>query len=151
MIKRYSRPEMNKLWESENKFKKWLDIEILAVEAWAKLGVIPESAVKNIKEKAQFDINRIDEIEKETKHDVIAFLTCVSEYVGKDARYIHYGMTSSDVLDTSFSLILRDAGKLLLQGLIELKDVFAAQAKKYKGVPMIGRSHGVHAEPMTFG
>ncbi len=151
MIPRYTRPEMAQIWTEENKFQKWLDIEIYAVEAWNKLGIIPDSAVKNIKKKSKFDVKRILEIEEEVKHDVIAFLTCVGEYVGPDSRYIHYGLTSSDVLDTSLSLLMKESGEILLKQLEKLADVFKTQAKKYKGVTMMGRSHGVHAEPTTFG
>ena len=115
MIPRYTRKEMGTIWEPENRFRTWLAIEICVCEALAKLGEIPQQAVKNIKKKADFDIERIDEIERETKHDVIAFLTSVSEYVGEDARYIHMGLTSSDILDTSFSLLLKEAAEIIIE------------------------------------
>ncbi len=151
MIERYTRDVMKNIWSEENKFRKWLDVEIAACEAWNKLGVIPDDALKNIVEKANFNIDRINEIEKEVKHDVIAFLTSVAEFVGDDARFIHKGLTSSDVLDTAYNLLLKEAGEILIQDLYELKQVLKEQALKYKLTPMIGRSHGIHAEPITFG
>ena len=151
MIERYTRKEMGKIWEPENRFKKWLDVEIAACEAWAELGEIPKSAVKNIKEKADFDIKRIDEIEAVVKHDVIAFLTSVSEFVGPDSRYIHKGMTSSDVLDTSLALLLKEAGDLIIKDIKSLMAVIKKRAFEHKDTVMIGRSHGIHAEPITFG
>ncbi len=151
MISRYTNEEMGKIWSQGNKFKKWLDIEIAAVEAWSELGVVPKQAVEVIKEKADFDINRIDEIEKEVKHDVIAFLTSVAEYVGPESRFIHYGMTSSDILDTGLSLQMVEASDILLKKLVKLEKIFRDKAREYKGVVMMGRSHGVHAEPTTFG
>jgi adenylosuccinate lyase len=151
MIERYTRDVMKNIWSEANKFRKWLDVEIAACEAWNKLGVIPDKALKNIVEKADFNIDRINEIEKEVKHDVIAFLTSVAEFVGEDARFIHKGLTSSDVLDTAYNLLLKEAGEILIQDLYELKQVLKEQALKYKLTPMIGRSHGIHAEPITFG
>lgn len=151
MIPRYTRTEMGRLWKSENRFQKWLDVEIAVCEAWAKLGEIPEDALKVIKEKAKFDIARIDEIEKTVKHDVIAFLTSVSEFVGPESRFIHKGLTSSDVVDTALSLLMREASDIIIEDIKELMAVLKEQAFKYKAVPCIGRSHGVHAEPMTFG
>lgn len=151
MIPRYTRPEMGRLWEPENRFQKWLDVEIAACEAWAELGEIPEDALKVIKEKARFDIARIDEIESTVKHDVIAFLTSVAEFVGPESRFIHKGLTSSDVVDTALSLLMREAADIIIKDIKELMDVLKEQAFKYKDVPCIGRSHGVHAEPMTFG
>ena len=151
MISRYTRPEMGALWEDENKFQKWLDVEIAVCEAWAELGEIPSDALAVIKEKARFDVDRICEIEQTVKHDVISFLTSVSEFVGPESRYIHKGLTSSDVVDTALSLLMRDAADLIIKDLKELMEVFKAQAFKYKNVPCMGRSHGVHAEPMTFG
>ena len=151
MIERYTNPEMGQIWTEDNKFQKWLDIEILVCEAWAELGVIPKDAVVVIREKAAFDIKRVNEIEAETHHDVIAFLTSVSEFVGPESRYIHYGMTSSDILDTALSIQMVEASNLLLAKLKKLVDVFAAKAKEHKGMVMMGRSHGVHAEPTTFG
>ncbi len=151
MIARYSREEMSSIWSQENRFQKWLDIEILACEALALKGEIPEESLKNIQEKAGFDIGRIDEIEKTTKHDVVAFLTCVSERVGEDSRYIHMGLTSSDILDTSLAVLLREASQILIKGIDELLIVLKKKAFTYKDTLMIGRSHGIHAEPITFG
>lgn len=151
MIPRYTRKEMAKIWEPENKFKIWLEIEIKACEAFNKLGIVPDKALKKIKERANFDIKRIDEIEKKVKHDVIAFLTCVGEYIGEEARYLHFGMTSSDVLDTAFAVQLKQAGNLILDGIDQLMTTLKAKALEYKNTPIIGRSHGVHAEPTTFG
>jgi len=151
MIERYSREEMKKIWSEENKFKKWLQVEIAACEAWNKLGAIPDDSLATIKEKANFNIKRINEIEREVKHDVIAFLTSVAEFVGDDARFIHKGLTSSDVLDTAYNLLLKEAGELLISDLENLKEVLKDKAYKYKMTPMMGRSHGIHAEPVTFG
>jgi len=151
MIARYTRPAMGKIWTDENKFQTWLDIEILACEAQAELGVIPKEAVKVIRSKAKFDSKRIDEIEAEVKHDVIAFLTNVGEYVGPESRFIHLGMTSSDILDTGLSLQMKQSADLLLKDLNELKNVLARRAKEFKHTVMIGRTHGIHAEPITFG
>ena len=151
MISRYTRPEMGVLWETENKYQKWLDVEIAVCEAWAELGEIPADALAVIKGKARFDTVRIDEIEKTVKHDVISFLTSVAEFVGPESRYIHKGLTSSDVVDTALSLLMKEAADRILNDLRELMEVFKIQAFKYKDVPCMGRSHGVHAEPMTFG
>jgi adenylosuccinate lyase len=142
---------MGRLWEPENRFQKWLDVEIAACEAWAELGEIPEDALKVIKEKARFDIARIEEIESTVKHDVIAFLTSVSEFVGPDSRFIHKGLTSSDVVDTALSLLMREAADIIIKDIKELMSVLKEQALKFKDTSCIGRSHGVHAEPMTFG
>ena len=142
---------MGAIWNDKNKYSIWLEIEILACEAQANLGVIPEAAAKTIRGKAKFDITRIDAIELEVKHDVIAFLTSVGEFVGPDSRYIHLGMTSSDVLDTALAVQMKQSGLLLLSGLEGLRDVLARRAKEFKMTVMIGRSHGIHAEPTTFG
>jgi len=142
---------MAAIWEPENKFKIWLKIEVLACEALAKRGEIPKTALKDIQTKSRFDVDRIDEIEREVKHDVIAFLTCVAENVGNSARYMHMGMTSSDVLDTALAVQLKQSANLILKELVAFKDVLERQAKKYKLTPTIGRSHGIHAEPLTFG
>ena len=142
---------MAAIWEPDNKFKIWLKIEILACEALAKKREIPKSALKDIQTKSRFDVERIDEIEREVKHDVIAFLTCVAEHVGESARYMHMGMTSSDVLDTALAVQLKQSANLILKELSVFKDVLERQAKKYKLTPTIGRSHGIHAEPLTFG
>ncbi|MDI7246036.1 MAG: adenylosuccinate lyase [Bacillota bacterium] len=151
MIERYTYPEMKQLWEAENRYKKWLEIEILACEGWASIGRVPAEAVEAIREKARFDIARIREIEAIVDHDVIAFLTNVSENVGSEARYIHMGMTSYDVVDTALSLILRDAADIIIRDIRKVIDVLVEKAREYKNTPMIGRTHGVHAEPITFG
>ena len=151
MIERYTRKEMAKIWEPENKFRKWLQVEILACEAWARLGKIPQKALNNIKAKADFDIKRIDEIEKTVKHDVISFLTSVAEFVGPDSRYIHRGLTSSDILDTSLAILLREAADLIITDIRKLMDAIKKRAFEHKDTVMIGRSHGIHAEPITFG
>jgi len=151
MIERYSRPEMAAIWGGENRYRKWLEIELLACEAHAEMGVIPAEALQRIKERANFDIKRIDEIEKVVKHDVIAFLTSVADYIGDDSRFLHVGMTSSDVLDTSFALLLRESGLLILQGMNKLLEALKKRAHEHKDTAMIGRSHGIHAEPVTFG
>ncbi len=151
MIERYTLPEMGKIWQDEFKFSTWLKIEILACEARAGLGEIPKEDVEEIKSKARFDVKRILEIEEKTKHDVIAFLTNVAEYVGPASRHIHYGMTSSDILDTTLSYQMKTAGELLLKRLKELKDVLKERAIEHKETVCVGRSHGIHAEPVTMG
>ncbi|NWG28642.1 MAG: adenylosuccinate lyase [Ignavibacteriaceae bacterium] len=151
MISRYTLPEMGKIWEDEFKFATWLKIEILACEARKEMGEIPEQDLKSIKEKASFDVKKILEIEETTKHDVIAFLTNVAEYVGPASRHIHYGMTSSDILDTTLSYQMKTAGELLLKQLFELKNVLKSRAIEHKNTVCIGRSHGIHAEPTTMG
>ncbi len=151
MIPRYTRPEMGKIWTDQRKFETWLEIELLVCEALSELGEIPAEAVREIKEKASFDALRVDEIEKVTKHDVLAFLTNVGESIGPLSRYLHYGLTSSDILDTSLALLLKEASDLILQDLHRLLKVLKEKALKYKETLMIGRSHGVHAEPITFG
>lgn len=151
MIPRYAREKMSRIWEPENKFQTWLDIEISACEAMEKLGQIPQASLKVIKKKAAFDIKRIDEIEATTKHDVIAFLTSVTEKVGEDGRFIHMGMTSSDVLDTSLAILLKQAADILLEDLDTLITVIRKKAMEHKHTLMIGRTHGIHAEPITFG
>ena len=139
MIERYSREIMTKIWSPENRFKTWLEIEVRACEALCKLGLIPEAALKNIQEKADFNVERIDEIEQVTKHDVIAFTTCMGEYVGKDSRYIHWGLTSSDVLDTSFSMQLKQASEIILKDIDDLLEVLKDKAMEHKLTMMIGR------------
>lgn len=151
MIKRYSPAEISGVWSEENKFRIWLDVEIAAMEAQAKLGRVPADAVEEVKAKAKFNVDRIDEIERTVKHDVIAFLTNVSENVGPAARFVHLGMTSSDVLDTSSAIQLKQAGETILNHLLDLHKMIGELAVKYKDVPMIGRTHGIHAEPVTFG
>ena len=151
MIDRYTRPEMGLIWEAENRYAKWLQVEIVACEAMAKEGLIPQQAFENIKEKAGFSVERILEIEEETKHDVIAFLTNVAEYVGEDSRFIHMGLTSSDILDTSFALLLKEAMDLIIRDTIAFMEIIKEKALEHKNTVMIGRSHGIHAEPITFG
>lgn len=151
MIQRYSRDEVAKIWSDENKFRIWLDVEILACEAQCKLGNVPAKSLSVIKKKAKFDTNRILKIEETVKHDVIAFLTNVAEYVGIDSRFIHMGMTSSDVLDTALSVQLKQAGEIILKDLLKLNSVLKKKALKYKNLTMIGRTHGIHAEPVTLG
>ena len=142
---------MGKIWEPENRFQKWLDVEIAACEAWAKLGEIPRKSLSTIKKKAGFDIRRIDRIEKTVKHDVIAFLTSVAEKVGPDSRYIHKGLTSSDVLDTALALLMKEAADIIISDIKGLMKVLKANAFKYKKTLQMGRSHGIHAEPTVFG
>jgi adenylosuccinate lyase len=142
---------MTKIWSPENRYQKWLDVEILACEAMAKLGKIPKSALKNIKENVSIKVERIDEIEKTTKHDVISFLTSLTEKVGEDGRFIHMGLTSSDVLDTALAVQLKEAAEILLEDIDRLLTVLKRRAFENKNTLMIGRSHGIHAEPITFG
>ncbi|OGU72240.1 MAG: adenylosuccinate lyase [Ignavibacteria bacterium RBG_16_34_14] len=151
MIQRYTLPEMGAVWEDEFKFNTWLKIEILACEARSELGEIPKKDFEVIKSKAKFDIKRILEIEETTKHDVIAFLTNVAEYVGPESRHIHYGMTSSDILDTTLSYQMKTAGELLLIRLNELKEALKKRAVEHKNTICVGRTHGIHAEPTTMG
>ncbi len=151
MIPRYSREKMEKIWSPENRYQKWLDVEMAACEAMAKKGKIPKKALANIKSKVAINVNRIDEIEKNTKHDVIAFLTSLTEKVGEDGRFIHMGLTSSDVLDTSLAVLLKEAAEILIEDINALLAVLKKKALEYKKTLMIGRSHGIHAEPITFG
>ena len=151
MIPRYSRQEMAQIWEPMNKFKIWLDIEIYAAQAMEKYKIIPKGVAAKVRKKSKINIKRIDDIEKKTKHDVIAFLTSIAEKVGPEAKYLHQGMTSSDVLDTCFNLQLRQAGKILIQDIDKLLKTLKNKSKKYKNTITIGRSHGIHAEPITFG
>ena len=151
MIPRYSRKEISEIWEPKNKFKIWLRIEILICEALNKIGKVPTKSLKIIKEKANFDEKRIDEIEQDVKHDVIAFLTNLSENIGEDSRFIHQGVTSSDILDTTLSIQLKESCKIIKKQLKQLLDVLKEKAISYKRTPCIGRSHGIYAEPTTFG
>lgn len=151
MIERYTLPQMGAIWSEENKLRNWLNIEIAACEGWAKLGRIPAQVFEVIKEKADFNVERIKEIEDQIHHDVIAFLTNVGEYVGDESKYIHLGMTSSDILDTGLALQMRESADLISERLALLKEEVAAKAKAYKYTLNIGRSHGVHGEPSTFG
>ena len=151
MIPRYSRQEVAQIWEPMNKFKIWLDIEIYAAQAMEKYKIIPRGVAAKVRKKSKINIKRIDDIEKKTKHDVIAFLTSIAEKVGPEAKYLHQGMTSSDVLDTCFNLQLKQAGKILIQDIDKILKTLKAKSKKYKNTITIGRSHGIHAEPVTFG
>ncbi len=151
MIPRYSRPEMTAIWEPENRYRIWLAVEIAACEAWARLGRIPEKALSQIRSKAGFDMDRIEEIEVEVKHDVIAFLTSVAEKVGPESRFIHLGMTSSDVLDTSLAVQMVQAADLILEDLNKAREAVRVRAFEHRDTVMMGRSHGIHAEPITFG
>jgi len=151
MIDRYTRPEMGAVWSDENRYRKWLDVELAVCEAWAELGRIPTAALQRIKDKAAFSLTRIEEIERVVKHDVIAFLESVGEYVGEDSRYIHLGLTSYDVVDTALSLLLKESLDKVIASLVSLKDIVKEQALRHKGTVMMGRTHGVHAEPITFG
>ncbi|MCL2389783.1 MAG: lyase family protein, partial [Elusimicrobia bacterium] len=151
MISRYSKPEMAKIWSDENRFQQMLNVEIYAAEAMAAIGQIPKSVAANIKKKAKVNVKRINEIEATVKHETIAFLTAVGEPVGKDARYMHLGLTSNDALDTALAAQMREATKLLIKETKTLAKITKALALKYKMTPTMGRTHGVHAEPMTFG
>lgn len=151
MIKRYSRKELTDIWSEENKYKIWLDVEIAAAQAMEKLGQIPKGVSSTVRNRAKINVKRIHQIESQVKHDVIAFLTSVTERAGIKARYLHQGMTSSDVLDTSFNIQLVQSGKIILKDLDQILKVLKKQARKYKFTPCMGRSHGIHAEPITFG
>jgi len=151
VIERYTLPEMKAVWSPENKFRVWLDVEICACEAMVQLGLVPPEALLEIKEKANFDIKRIDEIEAVVNHDVIAFLTCVGEYVGEASKYIHLGLTSYDIVDTALSVLMKKAGEKILARLEELQEAIKEQAVKHRYTLMMGRTHSVHAEPITFG
>ena len=151
MIKRYSRKELTDIWSEDNKYKIWLEVEIAAAQAMEKLGQIPRGVSSIVKKKARINVKRIHQIENQVKHDVIAFLTSITEKAGIKARYLHQGMTSSDVLDTSFNIQLVQSGKIILKDLDQILKVLKKQARKYKFTPCMGRSHGIHAEPITFG
>jgi adenylosuccinate lyase len=151
MIPRYSRPEMARLWSDENRFATWLEVEIAATEVLVERGVVPREALAAIKARARFDVARIEEIEREVQHDVIAFVSCVAESVGPEGRWLHYGLTSSDVVDTALAILMRDACDLVRADLLDLLEAVRERAFRHQHAPMIGRTHGVHAEPMTFG
>ncbi|MBE2918977.1 adenylosuccinate lyase [Anoxybacillus flavithermus] len=151
MIERYTRPEMGAIWTEENRFRAWLEVEILACEAWAELGVIPKEDVEKIRQNASFDIARIKEIEEETRHDVVAFTRAVSETLGEERKWVHYGLTSTDVVDTALSHLLKQANEILLRDLENFIAVLKEKAIEHKYTVMMGRTHGVHAEPTTFG
>lgn len=151
MIERYTLPEMGAIWTEQNRYQKWLEVELAVCEAWSKLGKIPPQALQQIKKKAGFSIKRIDEIEKIVKHDMIAFLTSLSEHVGKDSRYIHLGLTSYDIVDTALSLVIKESFNKIIKDIKSLKKVLKSKALFYKKSVVVGRTHGVHAEPITFG
>jgi adenylosuccinate lyase len=151
VIARYTRPAIGAVWSDERRFQRWLDVEIAALEAWAELGVVPAGAVAAVRERARVDVPRILEIEARTHHDVLAFTESVAEQVGEPARWFHHGLTSSDVVDTALALQLRDAGELLLRGMTAVERTLLARAEEHRHTPAIGRTHGVHAEPTTFG
>ena len=151
MIPRYTRPEMGRIWSDENKFRQWLEVEIATAEAEAEAGLIPRSASRAIRRRGRFSVARILEIEKKVKHDVIAFTTSVAENIGREGRYLHYGLTSNDVVDTAQALQVREASELLLAGLARLRQALKKRAFEFKHAPMVGRTHGIHAEPVTFG
>jgi len=151
MIDRYTRPEMGAIWTEENRFKAWLEVEILACEAWSELGDIPKADVDKIRQNASFDVNRIQEIEAETRHDVVAFTRAVSETLGDERKWVHYGLTSTDVVDTALSYLLKQANSILLKDIENFVEILKQKAQDHKYTVMMGRTHGVHAEPTTFG
>ena len=151
MIPRYTRPEMGRIWSDENKFRCWLRVEVAASLTLAQAGIVPRKAAKAIAERGNFDLQRIHEVEAEVKHDVIAFTTAVAEKIGPESRWLHYGLTSNDVVDTAQALQIKEASEIILQGLARLRDVLARRAREFKRTPAIGRTHGIHAEPTTFG
>ncbi|MGH9430201.1 MAG: adenylosuccinate lyase [Terriglobia bacterium] len=151
MISRYTRPEMGRIWSDENRFGKWLAVEVATAEVEAEAGMIPKSAALAIRRKSRFEVERIKEIERQVKHDVIAFTTNVASYIGRESRYLHYGLTSNDVVDTAQALLVRDASEVIAKGLTRLGDVLKRRAFEFKMTPMVGRTHGIHAEPITFG
>src|SRR4249920_4161370 len=151
MIPRYTHPDMGRIWSDQRRYETWLRVETAAAEAMAAAGMVPADAARDIKTRGAFDIARIEEVEQTTQHDVIAFTTAVAEHVGPSARWLHFGLTSSDVIDTAQALQMRDACDLILQGLRGLMDAVHTRAEEHRRTPMIGRTHGVHAEPMTFG
>ncbi|ELK48281.1 adenylosuccinate lyase [Halobacillus sp. ACCC02827] len=151
MIERYTRPEMGAIWTEENRYQAWLEVELLACEAWSELGVIPKEDVEKLREKASFDIARIHEIELETRHDVVAFTRAVSETVGDERKWVHYGLTSTDVVDTALSYQLKQANEIIRKDLVNFIEILGEKAKEHKHTVMMGRTHGVHAEPTTFG
>lgn len=151
MIERYTRPEMGAIWTEENRFQAWLEVEILACEAWAELGDIPKEDVQKIRENASFNIDRIKEIEEETRHDVVAFTRAVSETLGEERKWVHYGLTSTDVVDTALSYLIKQANDILLKDIERFVEILKNKAQEHKYTVMMGRTHGVHAEPTTFG
>lgn len=151
MIPRYTRPEIGRIWSEENKYRRWLEVEILALEAWEALGKVPPGTSRTVREKARVDVERIYEIESKVRHDVIAFVSQVAESVGDEGKFIHYGLTSYDVVDTALSSLMKDSLAVILEGIDRVQGVLGSMAVRYKDTPMVGRTHGVHAEPLTFG
>jgi adenylosuccinate lyase len=151
VIPRYTRPDMARIWSEENRFRTWLAVEVAATETLAEAGIVPKSAARAIHERADFNLTRIQEIEAEVRHDVIAFTTAVAEIVGPDARWFHYGLTSNDVVDTAQALLIRQASAIIAEDLVRLSDALKRRAWEFKDTPMVGRTHGIHAEPITFG
>src|SRR5437762_5775225 len=151
MIPRYTHPDMGRIWSEERRYETWLQVELAAAQAMADAGVIPLEAARDLRERARFDIARIAAIEETTQHDVIAFTTAVAEHVGPSARWLHFGLTSSDVVDTAQALQMREACDLLISDIQALAEAVRVRAEEHRATPMIGRTHGVHAEPMTFG
>src|ERR671918_471107 len=151
MIARYTHPEMGRIWSDQRKYETWLQVELAAVDAMARAGIVPADAAREIRQRAAFDIQRIDDFEQVTQHDVIAFTTAVAERVGPAARWLHFGLTSSDVIDTAQAIQMREACDLIVRGLAALMEAVRERAEQHRRTPMIGRTHGVHAEPMTFG
>ncbi|MGM0652162.1 MAG: adenylosuccinate lyase [Bacillota bacterium] len=151
MIERYTSPRMGQIWSLENRYKKFLEVEVTAAAAWSELGVIPAEAARLISQNASFDVQRIEELEKETRHDVVAFTRCVAESLGEESRFFHYGLTSYDIVDTALSVMLIEAAGLIEEGLQELEEILIVQARRYKETPAVGRTHGVHAEPTSLG
>ena len=151
MIPRYTRSEMGRIWSDENRFRTWLAVEIAATETLAEAGMVPKAAARAIRERSDFRVERIHEIEAEVRHDVIAFTTAVAEIVGPDARWFHYGLTSNDVVDTAQALLIKQASALIARDLERLAEVLERRAWQFKDTPMVGRTHGIHAEPITFG
>ncbi len=151
MIPRYNRPEIEKIWSLENKFKIWTEIECLIAEKQASIGIIPKIAARDIRKKARFNVKEIEKLEIKTKHDVVAYIENVSKYIGKYSKYFHFGVTSSDIIDTAFSIQIKQTAKIIRKNLFECLKTFKSKSKKYKYTKMIGRSHGIHAEPITFG
>jgi adenylosuccinate lyase len=151
VIARYTRKPLEKIWSDENRYQKWLDVELAACEAWARLGKIPKKSLDTIRKRARFTVGRIEEIEALTRHDVIAFVSCVGEHVGEDARFIHMGLTSSDVLDTAYALQLKESSLAILEDIRGLMASLKKRAYEFRDTPAMGRSHGIHAEPIAFG
>ena len=151
MIQRYTHPEMGRIWSDQRRYETWLDVELAATDAMAEAGLVPADAARELREKAAFDISRIEAIEQVTQHDVIAFTTAVAEHVGAAARWLHFGLTSSDVVDTAQAIQMREACDLIVKDIAELMEAVRLRADEHRRTPMIGRTHGVHAEPMTLG